>query len=82
MCTTRPFLTAFRFAVLSKSVIIFSFLNGGNFSSFYRNLKKKWEERSHLIGQLEEKVLKMKENFDSKEQTSKEEKDRALKSER
>ena len=46
---------------------------------FERNLKKKWEERSQLIAQLEEKVFKMKENFDSKEQKLMEERDTALK---
>ena len=44
-----------------------------------RDLKKKWEERSQLIGQMEEKVFKMKDNFDTKEQKLKEERDQALK---
>ena len=39
----------------------------------------KWEERSQLIGQMEEKVFKMKENFDTKEQKLKEEREKALK---
>jgi len=44
-----------------------------------KDLKMKWEERSQLIGQMEEKVFKMKENFDTKEQKLKEEREKALK---
>lgn len=50
------------------------------FIFYNRNLKKKWEERSQMIGQLEERVVKMKENFDVKEEKLKNERDKALKS--
>ncbi len=44
-----------------------------------RNMKKNWEERSSLIGQLEEKVVKMKDNFEGKEKKLRDERDVSLK---
>ena len=48
--------------------------------SRYRNLKSQWKERSQIIDTLEEKVMKMKENYDNKEKKLKEERDTSLKS--
>ncbi|XP_065065205.1 leucine-rich repeat and coiled-coil domain-containing protein 1-like isoform X2 [Rhopilema esculentum] len=44
-----------------------------------RILKKQWDERSLMIDQLEQKVVKMKNNFDNKEKNLREERDAALK---
>eukprot|EP00794_Sanderia_malayensis_P018762 gene18762-20653_t len=44
-----------------------------------RSMKKQWEERSILIGQLETRVVKMKETYDEKEKKLKDERDSSLK---
>ncbi|XP_070576170.1 leucine-rich repeat and coiled-coil domain-containing protein 1-like [Ptychodera flava] len=44
----------------------------------HKALDKKWKERAELIGTLETQVKKVKENYESKERTLKEERDKAI----
>ncbi|CAB4004917.1 Leucine-rich repeat and coiled-coil domain-containing 1 [Paramuricea clavata] len=44
-----------------------------------RSLKNKWQERSDLIGRLEQEVKEMRNQFDTKEKKLTEEKDKAIK---
>jgi hypothetical protein len=46
---------------------------------FSRSLKNKWQERSELIGRLEQEVKEMRNQFDTKEKKLTEEKDKAIK---
>ena len=44
----------------------------------FRSLKSKWQERSDLIGRLEQEVKEMRNQFDAKEKKLLEEKEKAL----
>ena len=43
-----------------------------------RSLKAKWQEKSELIGRLEKEVVEMRNNFNEKEKTLTEERDKAI----
>ena len=45
----------------------------------FRSLKNKWQERSDLIGRLEQEVKEMRNQFDVKEKKLLEEKNKAVK---